>query len=263
MIICTIITICLSKAGIIESKTFNNTISNSTYTVEKKESFGFWQPNVATLFVVSSAISGLYLDNKKIVITSIIIYLYILQETVSRTYLPIPIIIATFYLFKYIKINRKTLFLLPLTLLCHTFLVIPWIISIPDLLSSILSPNTLLSLDNILSHRIFIALNTIKSINIYDLLTGTNPEKTQIDSLYINYIISQGLVSFSIASIAVSTLLLKLLKTRNSKNLVICFSYLLISNFESAASASSLIFYVFILSITPYATQTTKLTKRC
>ncbi len=247
LILITTLTIVLAKLGLIQSATFTNTLySDVAFSTGSKESLGFWQPNVVSLLIISCMISGFYLDDKKLIFTTVLVYLFIIQETVSRTYIPIPIVIFIYYSAKFFSLHRTAFFTLPILLLGITSMLIAWLVTVPQALSSFLGPAAITALDQLFSYRISIARRVIEPLSGIELMSGIHDKKIQIDSLFVNYIISQGLVLFFAVSLFVSYIMFDLFKRRKSKELLIISLYLLISNFESTASVSSLVFVIFI-----------------
>lgn len=247
LIIITIVTVALAKLGVIQSATFTNTLySDVAFSTGSKESLGFWQPNIVSLLVISCMIAGFYLDDKKLIIISILVYLFIIQETVSRTYIPIPMAIVTYYVAKRISLHRSVFFTLPALILGIVSMFVAWLVTVPQALSSLLGSATITALDQLFSFRISIARRVIEPLSGLELATGIHDKKIQIDSLFVNYIISQGLISFLAISLFISYIMIDLFKRRKSKELLIISLYLLVSNFESTASASSLIFVILI-----------------
>ena len=247
LIIITIVTVALAKLGVIQSATFTNTLySDVAFSTGSKESLGFWQPNIVSLLVISCMIAGFYLDDKKLIIISILVYLFIIQETVSRTYIPIPMAIVTYYVAKRISLHRSVFFTLPALILGIESMFVAWLVTVPQALSSLLGSATITALDQLFSFRISIARRVIEPLSGLELATGIHDKKIQIDSLFVNYIISQGLISFLAISLFISYIMIDLFKRRKSKELLIISLYLLVSNFESTASASSLIFVILI-----------------
>lgn len=247
LIIITIVTVALAKLGVIQSATFTNTLySDVAFSTGSKESLGFWQPNIVSLLVISCMIAGFYLDDKKLIIISILVYLFIIQETVSRTYIPIPMAIVTYYVAKRISLHRSVFFTLPALILGIVSMFVAWLVTVPQALSSLLGSATITALDQLFSFRISIARRVIEPLSGLQLATGIHDKKIQIDSLFVNYIISQGLISFLAISLFISYIMIDLFKRRKSKELLIISLYLLVSNFESTASASSLIFVILI-----------------
>lgn len=247
LILITTLTVALAKLGLIQSATFTNTLySDVAFSTGSKESLGFWQPNVVSLLVISCMIAGFYLDNKRIIFTTTIVYLFIVQETVSRTYIPIPIVIFIYYFAKHLSLHRSVLFTLPVLLLGIISILTAWLATVPQALSSLLGPAAITALDQLFSYRISIARRVIEPLSGIELMSGIHDKKIQIDSLFANYIISQGLILFFAVSLFITYIMLDLFKRRKSKELVIIALYLLISNFESTASVSSLAFVIFI-----------------
>ncbi len=243
----TTLTVMLAKLGLIQSATFTNTLySDVAFSTGSKESLGFWQPNVVSLLVISCMIAGFYLDDKKLMFTTILVYLFIIQETVSRTYIPIPIVIIIYYFAKYLSLHRSVLFTLPVLLLGITSILTAWLVAVPQALSSLLGPAAITTLDQLFSYRISIARRVIEPLSGIELISGIHDKKIQIDSLFVNYVISQGLILLFAASLFITYIMFDLFKRRKPKELIIISLYLLISNFESTASVSSLVFVIFI-----------------
>lgn len=154
--------------------------------------------------------------------------------------------IVTYYVAKRISLHRSVFFTLPALILGIVSMFVAWLVTVPQALSSLLGSATITALDQLFSFRISIARRVIEPLSGLELATGIHDKKIQIDSLFVNYIISQGLISFLAISLFISYIMIDLFKRRKSKELLIISLYLLVSNFESTASASSLIFVILI-----------------
>ena len=250
VVIVTIITITLSKLGLIESKTFTNTLFNEvSLSTASKESFGFWHPNIASLFVVSCMICSFLTKNRALLFCSFALYLLIILETITRTYVPIVIGILLFLLLTKISSRSERLFRKLSIYSSLASLSIGLFMCSLGALDEIISGSMLSTLDSLLSYRITIIQRELGSLSEIDAMTGLHYKKNQIDSLYANTIISIGIIGL-LSWIVVALIALKgLAEKQRTRELFVFSSFLLISNFESPVSASSLLFAALIVSV--------------
>ena len=250
VIIVTIVTIALSKLGVIESKTFTNTLFNEvSLSTASKESFGFWHPNVASLFVVSCMVCSFLTRSRALLMCSFALYLLVIQETITRTYVPVVVGILFFLFLTKLSSRSEFLFRKLSVYSSLASLSVGLLMCSLGALDEIISESMLSMLDSLLSYRVTIIQRELGSLDEIELVTGVHYKKNQIDSLYANTLISVGLIGL-LSWFAVSLMALKKLAEKQKTRELFVFSlFLLISNFESLVSASSLFFVALMVSI--------------
>lgn len=240
----------LAKLGIINSVVFiAPSTADNTLTAASKDAFGFWHPNQITLLVSGCLLASFYISDKKLVAFCIITYAVLLESTISRTFLPIPILIA---LYTALPTNNKIIrsfFLLGTFAISIIATLTSLITSLPIILKTILTPENYIIIDKILSYRLQIIERYMQDLNLFELVTGWSPIKHELDSAYINTIFSQGYLIYLAVTIGLFYIQFIAYKNKMIKEAIVISLFMLISNFETPIGASSLIFIVALLSI--------------
>lgn len=240
----------LAKMGVINSVVFiAPSTADTTLTAASKDTFGFWHPNQITLLVAGCLLASFYIGNRKLLILCILTYAVLLGSTISRTFLPIPILVV---LHTILPTNNKTIRSL---LLLGTFgisilaTLISLITSLPLILKTALSPENYIVADKILSYRLQIIERYMQELNLFELVTGWSSIKHELDSAYINTIFSQGYLIYLAVTIGLFYIQFIAYKSKMLKEAMAISLFMLIANFETPIGASSLIFIVALLSI--------------
>lgn len=239
----------LAKIGIINSVVFiAPSTADNTLTAASKDTFGFWHPNQITLLVAGSLLASFYIDSKKLLLVCLLTYAVLLGGTISRTFLPIPILIFLYTIF---PSNSK---------LAHAFFrwtslaigvlatAISIITSLPIFLKSLLAPESYLLANKILSNRLQIIDNYMQNLNLFEIVTGWTSEKHELDSAYINMIFSQGYLVYLAVTLAFLYIQVIAFKNKMIKESLVVSLFMLIANFETPVGASSLIYITTLVA---------------
>ena len=109
----------------------------------------------------------------------------------------------------------------------------------PDLTFYILGDKLFYSLDVILSYRLSIAQRVLGELSFFELLSGFHEKNVEVDSFYINFVLSFGVFIYVLlVFFLVYTGLLAFIR-RNSKEIFFLSIFLLLSNFEKMSGINS------------------------
>lgn len=240
----------LAKTGVINSVVFvPPNAEDKVLTAASKDTFGFWHPNQITLLVAGCLLASFYINNRKLILICFATYLVLLSSTISRTFLPIPIMI---FLFITLPTNYKifrSLFLWLTLAISFTSTLISLITSLPFFVKSILTPDAYVAADKILSYRLQIIERHMQNLNLFELTTGWSSTKLEIDSAYINMIFSQGYLVYLAVTIGLLCIQYIAVRKKMLKEAMIIALFMLTSNFETPVGASSLLFIVSAICI--------------
>lgn len=240
----------LAKMGIINSVVFIAPgTADNTLTAASKDTFGFWHPNQITLLVAGCLLTSFYIGNKKLLVFCMLTYAVLLESTISRTFLPIPILIV---LYTVLPSNNKIVrscFLLGTVVISIFATLASLVTSLPLILKSTLTPENYIIADKILSYRLQIIERYMEDLTLFELVTGWSPIKHELDSAYINTIFSQGYLIYLAVTLGLFYIQFVAVKHKMIKEAMVISLFMLIANFETPIGASSLIFIVALLSI--------------
>jgi len=245
-----IIVIFLVKFGMLEATVgVNNLASQSDLIVANKYDWGFWHPNVVSFFAVGCIICSFYYSSYKTYILSLIVYAFILTATVSRTFILVPVLTLFFLFFEVLSISKKRYFLFIIILFYLLSVFLSLFFVFPDLTFYILGDKLFYSLDVILSYRLSIAQRVLGELSFFELLSGFHEKNVEVDSFYINFVLSFGVFIYVLlVFFLVYTGLLAFIR-RNSKEIFFLSIFLLLSNFEKMSGINSLFYITACVSL--------------
>lgn len=232
------------KLGFIESKVGFNPLASTTtaFVVEKKEFWGFWQPNIISALVSGCLITAFYLGRNRLYWLAMLVYLVVLSGTVSRTFLIVPLLTLLFIAMDRKGLCRSALVLSGLLVGALASCVMSLLFVFPGALRSLVGDGLFRNLDNILSYRLGISERLMREFTPFELLTGWHDRKTEVDSLFINLVLSQGVLIYLALISFLGLVCIWAFKQKMARELTVLLLFVLVANFEKISGISSLFY---------------------
>ena len=231
-----------------ESKiALNLETSDMQFTVTSKNYWGMWHPNIISSLITSCSLIFYFFEKKKLYICSLMLLLVVATETLSRTYLVIPLLTLPLLLSRSTTQRYLSLIKASYLTLALTSLFISLVLISPNFLSSITPHQIYYIIDSLLSYRLSIFNNAINELSVIEYFFGSFGNYKEVDSFFINLIVNHGIFIFMIFFLLVTY---GLLKKQQSLKTVSCIAvFLLVGNFEDISGSSSLPYLIFCISI--------------
>lgn len=238
------------KAGIIDGSVGYNPLGEiSQIVVSYKYDWGFWQFNTISNIVTGCIVASYYVGRIKLLSFFLLLYVFILTETVSRTFVVIPVIILWSIIISTSNVRSRFLIYLPYLLICILSLVMSACFVFPGLFEKVIGSVNYNLIDVILSYRLSLSALNQENLGGWGYILGKIGDKKLLDSFYINLFTSNGMIVLFPYYLLLITTLFKAVINRMHKEIVVISCFLLISNFESSTNASSLFFLCFLYSV--------------
>ncbi|AZE62674.1 MULTISPECIES: hypothetical protein [Pseudomonas fluorescens group] len=232
------------KFGYIDSKVGINPLAatSTAFVVEKKEYWGFWQPNIISMLVSGCLIAAFYLGRSRLYWVAMLVYLMVLTGTVSRTFLVVPVLTLLFIWIDQAGLSKRPAVLGGLLLGALSACFMSVLFVFPNALRSIVGQAVYHNLDNILSYRLVIAERIMHPLTPFELLTGWHDKKAEVDSFFINFALSQGVLIYLVLVGYLGYVSVQAFKQKKSRELMVLLLFLVVANFEKISGISSLFY---------------------
>lgn len=216
-------------------------------TVTSKNYWGMWHPNIINSLITACCLAFYFFEKKKLYICSLILLAVVAMETISRTYLFIPLLTLPLlfpqsFIQKHSKIIKFSYQTLALIALLLSFLLI-----LPNFIQSILSSKTYYTIDHLLSYRLSIFNSAINQLSVTEYFFGSLGTRKEVDSFFINLMVNHGLIIYMAFFFFITYGILK--KRQNIKRISCIAIFLLLGNFEDISGSSSITFILFVICL--------------
>ncbi len=230
----------LSNIGLIDSGViYNDAADISNLLVEKKESFGFWHPNVSGSIVAGCLAAAYYFRLRIEYLFSMLMVLYLALSGASRTYIIVSFLIIICELGGRSSFVRRYVSIFAwIGVIMSVFVALMFML--PDASRILLGDRTYYYLDMILSYRLSIAHQSV--------MLGVEDDGL-IDSFYLNVLNNYGFVVVFASLLSLMVVSYRALRLGMREELVLLFMVSLCANFENTLEPRGILGLVFFVSI--------------